>query len=134
MGKFIEALAAASAEDLAEIDAAIVATCRTLDGMKAARAVLVVKLNGRTKRKSPTPGAGSNGVARGSVRDKIALHLLHSGAASLPAIASAIGNEAKNLYAPLNHEFFKKLGDGRWTLTEDGRAHAHSLEKPDAPR
>lgn len=120
----IEALEQVTADDLAAIDKELAALKTRLDSLKAVRRVAAIKINGRQKRKSPTPKAAPGGGGEGGVRGKILAYLAHVGAASVPSIASGIRDQPKNMYAPLNHEFFCKDADGLWKLTAAGRAAA----------
>ncbi len=128
--KFIEALDSATAADLEWIDGQIAEGENKLDALRMVRRVLSIKLNGKKPRKPPTPRTPGMRASPGgglTVRQKAIKYLLAAGLSSAKAIADAIGIEPKEIYTPLNHEFFTKVDDGRWRLTEAGRAAAKEI-------
>lgn len=95
--KILEALADASAEDLAEIEAEIVKLEKRLASLKAAKSLVDVAINGKAKR-DPVARKPRASQAGPGWPDKIVEYLRQHGPASVATIAASIGCSTATIY------------------------------------
>jgi len=122
---FLEAIQQAGPADLEQIQKRLTELDGEAAALRAAQRILQIKIHGAPQKNGvafrQSPGGGE------SARTKIIRYLVHAGRSSTKAISEGTGIEAKNVYNPLNHEWFQKLGND-WDLSASGKSAGASLK------
>lgn len=113
----------ATESDLQAIDERITAIAdeiaekqRTVEGFRAIRKAIEIRINGKPERKKREPGESGNGVAKVMLYDAIFDLLTKEGSMPVPAIAERLGKPAAVIGMAIGRK-------SEWFRRENGEVH-----------